>query len=60
MFLAGPSVGFGIASTHAAMKRIEYIQALLYRFAERKLQMPHRAKGALPKEILQAIWCPLG
>jgi hypothetical protein len=55
MSIAGPGVGFGMAPTDAVIERIEHTQALLYRFAERKLQMPYRAKGAPPKEIRQAV-----
>ncbi|MGB9619642.1 MAG: hypothetical protein ACPL7K_04440 [Armatimonadota bacterium] len=52
MSIAGPGVGFGIASTDAVIERIEHTQALLYRFAERKLQMSYRAKGAPPERDL--------
>jgi hypothetical protein len=55
MSIAGPGVGYGMAPTEAVIERIEHTQALLYRFAERKLRMPYRARGAPPKEIRQAV-----
>ena len=55
MSIAGPGVGFGIAPTGAVIERIEHTQKLLYRFTERRLEMPYRAKGGPPKGIRNEV-----
>jgi hypothetical protein len=55
MSLAGRGVGFGIAPTDEVLDRIGHAQAMLYRFAERRLNKPYRDKGGPPKEIREAV-----
>jgi len=51
MSLTGIEVGFGLARTNAVAKRIQDIEHLLYRTAERKENRPFREYGRPPKEI---------
>jgi hypothetical protein len=55
MSIAGPGVGFGIAPTDAVVERIGHTKALMYRFAERKLDRPYRGKGGPQKDIRDTI-----
>jgi len=49
--LTGNEIGFGIAKSDAVTKRIQDIERLLYRTAERKEERPFREHGPTPREI---------
>lgn len=49
--LAGDSVGFGMASARIFVERVESMENLLYRTAERKLGRPYRDRGKAKTDI---------
>jgi hypothetical protein len=49
--LAGPEIGFGMARSEELLKRIEVVEKLSYRIAERQSGLPFREKGKIPKSI---------
>ncbi len=49
--LAGPEIGFGMAKTDEFIKRIEIIEKMAIRTAERQQGLPFREKGKPPKYI---------
>lgn len=52
MAVEGPAVGFGITSSSHFLERIKYVEAAVYRTAERILRRPFR-EGGSPKQALK-------
>jgi hypothetical protein len=53
--LAGPAVGFGIASTSDFIDRVNHVESLLYRTAERKTGQPFRERGRVKGKLYEAF-----
>ncbi|MBN1698171.1 MAG: hypothetical protein JW881_11710 [Spirochaetales bacterium] len=49
--LAGPEIGFGMVKSDEFLKRIDIIEKLAYRIAERRERLPFREQGRVPKHI---------
>jgi len=51
MSIAGKGVGFGIVQTDEFVDRVSFVEKLIYRTAERRLQKPYRDSGRLSDEL---------
>lgn len=55
MSVTGASVGFGVAESRAFLNRVQDLEKLIFRTAERKAQRPFRERGARSKELTQGL-----
>jgi hypothetical protein len=55
MSIAGKAVGYGIAPTGAFLQRVENVENLLYRTAERKQKRPYRDRGRRDKSLSENL-----
>lgn len=53
--IAGPAVGFGIASTSDFIDRLNRVESMLYRTAERKTGRPFRERGRIKGRFREAL-----
>jgi hypothetical protein len=51
MSLSGPETGFGVARSDEFIRRIQILELMAYRTAERQLKYPFREKGRVPKDV---------
>jgi hypothetical protein len=55
MAIAGKSVGFGIAPTDVFLGRVQTVENLVYRTAERKQNRPYRDRGRRDAQLAQNL-----
>jgi hypothetical protein len=55
MSIAGKAVGFGMAPTEAIIRRVENVETLLYRAAERQQKRPYRDRGRRDKSLSENL-----
>ena len=53
--LIGPAVGFGMVASNEFVSRVQTVETLLYRTAERKLEQPFRERGRRKQSIQKKI-----
>lgn len=53
--MTGPAVGFGIVSSREFVERVETVETLLYRTAERNLKRPFRERGRRKQSLQEEV-----